>query len=622
MKTKLFILSVIFSICAAYAQAPQFQWGTVVRSNEADSESATTTAYDVKANADGDIFIFGTFNSHATGGFKFANYNHYDALGTFTQTASPNGALITTSVSGNPNLVLYKMNRQGKIIWQVTSNRGYVDGHYSQFLPTADGGALLALTVRFAGNNEFEDNRLIRIVSANGSTTAGSVTRSPYENNTDQGVLVKISAAGQTEWTRHFVRVDEARVAGNLANTAIYFNDLVAGDDGNYWVAGRYTKNITLDRPDGSTLTLSPTNVEGWNGDAQQSRGDALLLKIDPQGKYLWHLENDASSGIDYQSINSAHHHEGTLFLYGNIAATIDSENPQTTLFGHTIAPTDKTNAWSAAIDITQEQPQARWVTLFKSLPQTNGKGGRIKVTKLAFDNDALFLCGSITGIVQVNGISILANDATTDDASNYLMGFFIRQNPLNGEIISYALDPSLGLAAEIETVAFRKNRIYAYGYTLGSSWLHVYDEGLNLAASHNLITAGGATAWDALFLDDRFITVNRGRQMGVLGGTIAGAPQAFIADAPVAYSAYLLAYGLDGLRETALPPVAVPHDKLRIVARPNALRITTNGYVRILSVTGTRFYEGYVNGEKEIALPAGIYVVAANNGAVKAIVK
>jgi hypothetical protein len=619
-----FIITALVSLTAYGQQAPVFQWGAVLRSNDLTTVSGLNISHNIKTNDAGDIFVFGTFNSHANSAFKYIDYKHYDAGGNLTVKRSPNGALTTTSVSGNPNLVLYKMNKEGEIAWQVTSNRGYVDSHYSQFTPTADGGVLLILCVRMAGSNEFEDNRLIRIVVDNGTSSAnGSVVRPNYNaavnTNTDQGVAVKIAADGQVEWSKCFMRVDDARINGKSATTAIYFNDLVTDAEGNFWLAGRYLKAITFDTPGGDEQTFTPHNVAGWEGDAQELRGDALLVKLNPEGKLLWKLETTGT--VDYQAVNSLQYDNGNLFLYGNIAATLNDPASSSTFFGHTLRPSDKTNAWSACIDLSGNEPTARWVTLFKSLKQTNGSGGRIMVSTINCENNALFLCGSFHGFIEVDGNSILANDAT-GDGTNPLRGFIVRQNPASGEITGAVMDQAIGLAAGIETVAFRQNKIYAFGYALGGSWLHVYDTDFRQTAGYNFLASEGATAWDALFLDDRLITVNRGRNINLFGGGISGAPAAFVSDDPPAYSSFYLSYRLDGLQETGIQDVLFPSEAIGITSRPAAVCITGNASVKIFTPAGILRFSGQVNGEREIPLPAGIYIVAANGTATKIIIK
>jgi hypothetical protein len=595
-----------------YGQSPQFQWGAVIRSNDETSISATNTPQTIRTNSDGDVFICGTFSSHATG-FQRINYNHYDNAGNLSPLASSNGALTTVSVSGNQNLILYKMNRQGQILWQVSSDRGYVDGAYSQMTPTADGGVLLILNVRLVTNNEFEDNRLLRLIGSDNNKT--SLSLESFQTNTLQGVAAKINAAGEIQWIRQVIRVDDGLIDGRNATTATYFNDLCTDEDGNYWLAGRYMKSITFNTPDGSTKTFSPHNTEGWNGDAQNSRGDALLVKLDPDGNLLWKLET--TGVVEYQAVNSLAYQQNQLFIYGNVAAAANSENASTSFLGYTLYPTDKTNAYSARIDLSAAEPVAVWVKLLKSLPQTNTKGGRIKITSIDYDNGALFVSGSFTGFINVDGENILANDAATGTSTSPLTAFIIRQNPLTGEVLRSVKDPSIGLSAEIRRVAFRQNNIYAFGYTLGTSWIHTYNANFNLSAENNLLSSEGATAWDAHFFNDQLITLNRGRN--VTG--ISGAPSAFISNSPKAYSSFYLSYQLDGLQQTGI--TASPETfETDISTRPSTIIISGNAEVKIFNFAGTLVYHTFVNGREEINLSAGLYIVTANGKAEKVIVK
>jgi hypothetical protein len=625
MRKNLFLAILALVALAGYGQAPVFQWGAVVKANVTGAEATnpTNAAKSIKTNANGDVFISGTFTSNNTAakGFTHIVCDHYDAAGVLTATESPEGAKVTLSASSNnENLFLYKMDKQGQILWQVVSDRGYVDLHYSQIFPTGDGGVFAVINTRMCTGDEFEDLRLLRLVGSDGQKKDVKLP-DDYVSNTLQGVAAKIAADGKIEWVKHIIRVDDALIDGKNATTASYFNALVQDDDGNFWLGGRYVKAFTFDKPGGGAETLTPHNVAGWDGDSQKSRGDALLVKLNPQGELLWSLET--SGTVDYQSINSLQYHDGALYIYGNIAAPSGSTTASSTFFGHTLSPTDKTNAWSACLDVSGEQPAVRWATLLKSLPQTNGKGGRIKVTNACYDNGALFLAGALTGIIEVNGDTVLANDATTGESANPLMGFFIHQDVETGEILGAHLDSSAGLAAEIENVAFRQDKIYAFGYSLGTTWLHVYNTDYERIDAYSLLAANGATAWDAIFFDDQLITINRGRQMSILGGSITGAPQAFINDSPQAYSAYFVAYQLDLQRETGINlPASTAFDAVKLSSLTAALRIAGNAAVKVFNLTGQQVYSGQVNGEKTIALPAGVYIVAANGKTTKTIVR
>jgi hypothetical protein len=631
MKQMLSFILLVSVALAGYGQTPVFQWGAVLRSNDTGSASATNAAASIRTNSAGDIFVYGTFAStktlvtnNGTNDFKNISYRHYDAQGAPTVLTSSDGAKTAALISGNDNFFLYKMDRDGKIAWQVTSDRGSVDLHYSQFTPTADGGVLLLLNTRISGSNnddEFDSKHLIRIIQADGSSKY-SVKREEYDatvnKNVEQGVAVKIDRNGMVEWGKVIIRVDDTPI-NNRNPSGIFFHDLTTDADGNYWVAGRYVRTLTFDTPGGGTRSLTPHNTGGWDGDSQNTRGDALLVKLNPNGEYLWHLETTGT--VEYQSVNSLHHDNGALFLYGNIEAATDLPTTSSSAFlGHTLYPDTTINAYSARLDVSGETPAATWATLLQSRVQTNRKGGRIKVTNLSYDSGALFLNGSFTGFIEAAGDTILQNELTGENVTASLKGFIVRQDPATGAIVGKVKDNTGGIT-ETENVVLRQNKIYVFGYALGSTWVHVYDADLNrLDGGGNFLQSEGATAWDALFLDDRIITLNRGRNINPVGGTIAGAPAAFVGDDPAAYSAFILSYGLDGLRNTAIDQPAASPEAIRIVALPGAIRIAGHAQVKIFSISGAQRYAGIVDGEEEIPLPAGLYIVTANGRATKVI--
>jgi hypothetical protein len=632
MKKNLFSVIIALASLAAYGQIPAFEWGAVLRSTDLTSTNPVNAAKSIRVNGDGDLFVCGAFpsNAHSTKGFTRITYNHYDAEGTFTQLASPDGAKVAASATNNcDNFFLYKLNQQGEVLWQVISDRGYAQVHYSQMVPTPDGGVFAALTVRISTGDEFEDHRFLRLVGSDGVKKdlkwSDDYMANTYKSNTLQGAAAKIDRDGKIEWVKHIMRVDDALIDGKSATIASYFDGIEIDPDGNYWLAGRYMKDVTFDLPGGGTRTLHPHFVEGWNGDSQLTRGDALLVKLNPQGELLWSLET--AGDVDYISINSIRYDNSRLFIYGGLAAPVGSENASVTLLGHTISPSDRTNAFAACIDLSGDEPAAQWVTLFKSLKQTNGYGGRVKVTNINYDNGALFVCGSLTGFIKVNGETVLANDWAEGTSATALLGFIIRLDPATGDVIGKFLDPVGSLAAEIENVVFRQNRVYAFGYSLGSSWLHSYDGGLTeMMRVGTFLQSEGATAWDAVFLSDRIVSLSRGRNILPVDGTITGAPQNFINENPPAYSAFILSYrmeGLQGSQGSGLPEITTNGSAtLKIASLPAALRLTGNVGVKIFSLAGVNVFNERVNGERTVALPTGVYVVVADGKAVKAVVK
>jgi hypothetical protein len=519
------------ALCAQPLKAandPQLQWGAVLRSNDIASTSGVTAPAAVKTNNAGEIFTFGTFSSHATAAYKYATYKHYDAAGALTEKATPTGALKETA-GANPNLFFYKQDAQGKILWQVTSNWGDVVSAYSQIAPTSDGGALLVAKVRFTAGSEFAGDTLLQLVDNSNVKTALKWTTSTQ--NAYQIVAAKVSSSGQVQWLKHLVRVNDAN-----GTDAIRVTGLEKGADGSFYLGGWYKDTITFSKVAGGTQRLAPHN----------SGGDLLLAKLDADGNLLWSVE--ATGTVASQSISSMVMHKNALFIYGNIQGAAGTPGSSSTLLGRTVAPTAlEYNAYSARIDVGGATPTARWVALFNSRVQTNGKGGRIKVTNIDYDGESVFLSGSFTGFIDnAEGSALLAND-TTGTLTAQLRAFIIRQDPYTGEVLGQVKDNATGIS-ETYAVVLRGGKVHAYGYTMNASaWYRTYNADFT-GETHHPLLAGG-TAFDGVFLDSTLLALARGRNATSISGITGG----ITAEAPPAFSAYFLSFGIDSLRGKSL---------------------------------------------------------------------
>jgi hypothetical protein len=503
------------------ANSPEFQWGAVLRSNDTATASGLSGPNVIKVNASGELFTLGTFSSHTTNAYKYASYKHYDAAGTLTVKATPEGAPKETT-GANANLFLYKQDAQGQILWQVTSCWGNVAGAYSQVTPTSDGGALLAAKVQFTVSSAFAADTLLQLIDNSGAKHAVLWTESTQ--NAYQIVAAKLSSSGQVQWVKHLVRVNDAN-----GTDAIRATGLEVGADGSYYLGGRYNDTITFDKAGGGTQQLTPRNAGG----------DFLLAKLDPDGSYLWSVE--ATGAIASQGINSMTLHRNALYLYGNVQGDGATSS---TLLGHAIVPSSLTdNAYSARIDVGGATPTARWVRLFNARAQTNTKGGRIKVTNINYDGGSVFLSGSFTGFIdKADGTAILANDLTSGTSAAQLTAFIIRQDPYTGEVLGQVRDDSTGIS-EAYAVALRGSKVHSYGYTSsGAAWYRAYNADFTGEAHYPLIAGG--TAFGGLFLDSALVALSRGRNATVIPGVTDGIAN----EAPPAFSAYFLSFGIDSL--------------------------------------------------------------------------
>ena len=507
------------------AAAPQLQWGAVLRSNDTTASGTNSPAV-VKANANGELFTFGTFTSHTTNAYKYATYKHYDAAGNLTAKATPAGAPKETAGANN-NLFLYKQDAQGNILWQVTGSWGDVASTYSQVAPTADGGALLAAKVRFTAGSTFAGDTLLQLVDNSGARHA--LKWEGAAQNAYRIAAAKVSADGLVQWVKPLLRVSDANSADAIRATGLEVDAA-----GCYYLGGHYSDTVTFDKADGSTQRLIPKNTGG----------DLLLVKLDPNGNLLWSVEPEGS--IAAQGVSSMTLHRGSLYIYGNIQGDGATTS---TLLGHAIVPSALAeNAYSARIDVSGATPAARWVTLLNARAQTNGKGGRVKVTGVDCDGGSVFLSGSFTGFVdRDNGSSILANDITEGTSAAQLKAFIIRQDPYTGEVLGQVKDDSTGIS-ETCAVALRGSKVHAYGYTMsGSAWYRTYSADFTGETHHPLLNDG--TAFDGVFLDSVLVALARKKGATAIPGVTGG----ITAEAPPAFSSYFLAFAADGLKQKNL---------------------------------------------------------------------
>ena len=524
-------LPVLFAtaLCAQPAMAtaePQLLWGAVLRSNDKSTTRGTNSPAVVKVNASSQVFTLGAFTSHATDTCKYATYKHYDAAGNLTETATPVGALKETTGANN-NLFLYKQDAQGNILWQVTSRWGDVAGAYSQIAPTADGGVLLAAKVRFTQSSDFAGDTLLQLVDS--GSERHTVMREGSAQNAYQVVAAKISAAGLVQWLKPLIRVSDAKSADAIRATG-----LEADAAGCYYLGGRYSDTITFDKADGSEHRLVPKNAGG----------DLLLVKLDPNGNLLWSVAPEGS--IAAQGVSSMTLHRSSLYIYGNVQG---DGAASTSLLGCAIVPSALAeNAYSARIDVSGATPSARWVTLLNARAQTNEKGGRVKVTGIDFDGGSVLLSGSFTGFIdKADGTPVLANDLATGTAAAQLKAFVIRQDPYTGEVLGQVKDDSSGIS-ETYAAALRGSKVHAYGYTLnGWAWYRTYNADFTGETHHPLLSGG--TAFDGVFLDSALLALGRMRGATAIPGATGG----IAAEAPPAFSSYLLSFAADSLRQKNL---------------------------------------------------------------------
>jgi hypothetical protein len=638
MKTILSFAIIVFATFHTYGQSPEFQWGATMISSDPGT-NGTSALHRIKANANGEIFVLGTFGTSSVAqqaqkensgeptakGRVHVTCKHYTATGELTSVDSPNGLHLESGLNTNANLCLYKIDRNGNLLWQVTSDRGDINASYSPMIPTNDGGALLVLKVRHHaayGDDETGGNNLLRLIDKNNAKT--SITWDCGNVNAYQGVTVKINADGTVEWIKRNIQVEFSPIGSyTTTDAAIYFYDLTTDKDGNYYLCGRFARPVTFNRSGGETITLTPHNTTGWDG-YDSSRGDLLLVKLDTEGNLLRNLETTGI--VKQQTVECLAYHTDKLYIFGRIQAdTINTNASSSAFLGRTIVPGKREDTFIARLDVSGETPQLDWLNHFVTKPQTNGKGGSILPLSLNYDNGVLLATGYFTGFIATGNNesdNILSNDLTSGTAQAAQLGFILKQDAATGNLTGQVKDHIGGIGAHIRTAVYRENKIHAYGTALGSLWYASYDADFSNPVRYPLASIENATATEALFLNDGFIVLGRGKHVP----DIAGAPDAFHDNNPEGLSAVMISYLVDGLQkgdETSIKQFPETVNSLKIVSHAGVITISGSGGVKVINLCGQVVYSGFIrNSTKGIAPGKGVYIVVSSEKAVKVLVK
>ena len=597
MKKLLLLLVIFFGVASVYAQeSPVFKWGVFYKTNSLTNKG-TASPNSIKTDKNKDLFLFGNFttNTLTANSSTLATYNYKAADGYSFNTPTALGANYTGTAS-NLNFYLYKTDVNGDILWQVTSNMGDVNTSHSAMTPTADGGAFLALKVRHTNNNENNNDILLGLVDKNGTVTN---VRWTYPNlSAYQGVFVKISKEGLIESTQ-VIPVDFTPIIVNGSSKNVpdgfQFRDAGITSSGEIYLSGTFVKPITFEKEDGSDITFSPHNADGWNGDTQTSTGDLFLIKLNSNLKMLWDIRTTGTTRYEVISSISVDENDN-LYLWGNLTG----DGAQTIqLGGFPATPTAKTDAFAAKIT---SSGTVEWFKHYKALA-INGSGGRLKITSISYDNGALLAVGSFTGIMaDANDNALMTNTNGTS-----LQGFVVKLDPSSGNVSAQALLTSGGIS-EVSSAYFRSNKIHVVGYSyVSGSMLYIsYDANLgNPTAAIDLLKGGTTSSWAAAIVDNVLIAL--GRTNGT--PTIYGSS---FSDSFSAFSNVFVAYTLPGI-STGISDNPKLNEGYTVYGTTGQIVVSgeVNAFVTVYNIYGQSVAKNYVtSGPYTIDLAKGIYIV------------
>jgi len=421
--------------------------------------------------------------------------------------------------SYNNNFNLLKTDLNGVAQWCVYSTSGEVASNNGGIVAAPDGGVYVSLKLRHTLNMTTEKPSFTDATGA--VTTIDWVLDSEDASRYYHGVLMKVSAQGAIEWLRLFDISTEPQAAAGSNYTsgtwdALYIYGMLSDSDGNTYLAGRYANPLTFYTATGS-ITLTPHNTDGWNGDSQNSRGDMYLAKFDSNG-YL--IDVLTTTGVAQVETSTTLAWAGDDIIL-NAVVTGASSTDAITLLGNTISLSDQPSMITARL--TKDLSAAKWIHTFPC----DKIGSRTSVLQYNHVNvigDNLWLTG-------MGNFTLYNDDRTTSIATvldNVREGYIIKCDASTGEWLAAttsrtALNDFTGITGylggfENET----GDNFYTFGYNWGGMGVFLCEfdnETLAFNQYCSLLTGGSMTLGNEMVASGNTLyTISRGRSVTTSG--------------------------------------------------------------------------------------------------------
>lgn len=570
MEKTLLLSVLLLAGASAGAQTPQYLWNRL--HGGAGSQDNITS---LVLTADSKLVSIGHFTSTKTTD-KFTFGGEEVASGT-----------ASTAVTYNP--VVIKHNADGSKAWAVAMNGAYAKGApAAASAATSDGGVVFVLKTRASklGNDYFAP----RFVDASG-------TEVPVEGwNTSawvyQAQIVKLSATGEVEWSRFFVQ-DQTPLPGKTAETtdAVTPSALTVDASGNIYVGGSFSTPMAISGTGNSCHILTPRNISEESAD-----GGLFLVKLDPEGNYLSHLNpSGAVAGGDrifalkasgdkvYLGV-VAPCKEGESLNLGNVTATLPAA-PYSIVTG----------ALSTAL-------VPEYLAVCSIEGASNGRSSLIPVGIEVIDG-SLYVYGGMLGSLHAPG----QTGASIACSGTLQEGFAYRTNAADGSFIDARIYGT-GIS-QWDNVFAAEGKVWLYGYRMNAA------EGVTLRSwdgAESFTLASGVatcTTTDCAFepQSKTLYAVARGGKN--LPFSFYGTEEKSTAPAG-GFAASLAAFKLD-TRTSAVEASAVV-SRLKLTAGKGIIIIESDmeREIEIFDISGIPAFTGTVKaGKTELPLASGLYV-------------
>ena len=458
----LFFIGLSFAV-GAQTQEISFDWYSAAVAEANAQNKAQTTVYGTKVDDAGYVYTLASMGSDAdTTGDVAATQGHL--LGE-DMTGAP-----YSGTSYNNNIMLVKHDFSGNALWKVYSKNGDVDVSSSDYTPTADGGAFLALKARHTSANFYGNDILLQLVGNNGTETTISFSFPDAEyHNVYQPVFVKVDADGNISSAVR-ATVDWNPV-DNPASSYTWgisdgFSLYGAAQDanGNFFVTGNLRRTMHI----GENEILAH-NVADWDGGSGFA-GSAFVLKLNSDLTYNSHIVTGGSSVGE--TAKQMKYKDGKLYIVGYLKgsnAVVSLGDPQVT-------PDDKYSFWTARVNASDLSVD--YLSLVQGAQVNNKNFMQLNALEIAPDNSSFFVAGGIQGGFKIG------QDTVSAQGTMYA-GFVFRCNSATGVADKGFVKQTSGISNSFG-LAVNADSVFVYGYNWATTPKSLYFDSFN----HNLETS------------------------------------------------------------------------------------------------------------------------------------
>ena len=487
----LFFIGLSFAV-GAQTQEISFDWYSAAVAEANAQNKAQTTVYGTKVDDAGYVYTLASMGSDAdTTGDVAATQGHL--LGE-DMTGAP-----YSGTSYNSNIMLVKHDFSGNALWKIYSKNGDVDMASSDYTPTADGGAFLALKARHTSANFYGNDILLQLVGNNGTETTISFSFPDAEyHNVYQPVFVKVDADGNISSAVR-ATVDWNPV-DNPASSYTWgisdgFSLYGAAQDanGNFFVTGNLRRTMHI----GENEILAH-NVADWDGGSGFA-GSAFVLKLNSDLTYNNHIVTGGSSVGE--TAKQMKYKDGKLYIAGYLKGS----NAVVSLGDSQVTPDDKYSFWTARVNASDLSVD--YLSLVQGVQVNNKNFMQLNALEIAPDNSSFFVAGGIQGGFKIG------QDTVSAQGTMYA-GFVFRCNSATGVADKGFVKQTSGISNSFG-LAVNADSVFVYGYnwatTPKSLYFDSFNHNLETSASHILgESTGSITANSCAVKGDSLLIATR----------------------------------------------------------------------------------------------------------------